>query len=135
MALRYLLDTNICVYAVSGRYPHVTRKLDDQGGGTIGMSVIVLGELMFGISKSLRREDALQRLQALQQIVAVNELPVDAAVHYGDIRAELERAETPIGNNDLWIGAHARASGLTLVTNNVREFSRIPGLRLANWVQ
>ena len=135
MALRYLLDTNICVYAVSGRYPQVTRKLDDQGGGTIGMSVIVLGELMFGISKSLRREDALQRLQALQQIVAVNELPVDAAVHYGDIRAELERAGTPICNNDLWIGAHARASGFTLVTNNVREFSRIPGLRLANWVQ
>jgi tRNA(fMet)-specific endonuclease VapC len=123
------------VYAVSGRYPQVTRKLDDQGGGTIGMSVIVLGELMFGISNSLRREDALQRLQALQQIVAVNELPIDAAVHYGDIRAELERAGTPIGNNDLWIGAHARASGLTLVTDNVREFSRIPGLRLANWVQ
>jgi tRNA(fMet)-specific endonuclease VapC len=135
MALRYLLDTNICVYAVSGRYPQVTRTLDDQGIGTVGMSVIVLGELMFGISKSLRREDALQRLQALQQLVAVNELPVDAAVHYGDIRGELERAGTPIGNNDLWIGAHARASGLTLVTNNVREFSRVTGLRLANWVQ
>lgn len=135
MALRYLLDTNICVYAVSGRFPLVTRQLDRQLAGTVGISVIVLGELMFGISKSLRREDALRRLEALQQVVAVIELPADAAAHYGDIRAHLERSGTPIGNNDLWIGAHARAVGLTLVTNNVREFSRVPGLGLENWAQ
>lgn len=134
MALRYLLDTNTCVYAVSGRFPVVTRQLDSRLAGTVGMSVIVMGELMFGISKSLRREDALRRLEALQQVVAVTELPADAAAHYGEIRAHLERAGTPIGNNDLWISAHARAAGLTLVTNNVREFSRVPGLELENWV-
>lgn len=134
MGLRHLLDTNICVYAVSGRYPSVTRMLDRQGIGKVGISVIVLGELMFGISKSQRRADAQLRLDALQQIAIAVELPVDAAAHYGDIRAHLERAGTPIGNNDLWIAAHARAAGLTLVSNNVREFARVPELKLENWV-
>jgi tRNA(fMet)-specific endonuclease VapC len=133
MAMRYLLDTNICVYAVSGRHPLVTRKLDRQGTGKVALSVIVLGELMFGISKSQRRADALLRLDALQQIAEVKELPVDAAAHYGEIRAQLERAGTPIGNNDLWIAAHARAAGLILVTNNEREFARVPELKLENW--
>jgi tRNA(fMet)-specific endonuclease VapC len=88
---------------------------------------------MFGISKSQRRADALLRLDALQQIAEVKELPVDAAAHYGEIRAQLERAGTPIGNNDLWIAAHARAAGLILVTNNEREFARVPELKLENW--
>ena len=133
--LRYLLDTNICVYAVSGRHPQVTHRLDRQNIGSVGMSVIVLGELMFGINKSSRREDALLRLEALEQIVGVTALPPEAAAHYGDIRAELERAGTPIGNNDLWIAAHARAVDLVLVTNNVREFSRVSGLALQNWTE
>ncbi len=133
MSLRYLLDTNMCVYAVSGRHPLVTRKLDRQGTGKVCISVIVLGELLFGISKSQRRDDALLRLEALQQIADAMELPVDAAAHYGDIRAHLERAGTPIGNNDLWIAAHARAADLILVTNNAREFARVPDLKLENW--
>lgn len=132
-ALRFLLDTNICVYALSGRYPQVVRKLDDLGGGTSGLSVIVLGELMYGLSKSQRPADALQRLDALRQVVTVLDLPRETAAHCGEIRAHLARLGTPIGNNDLWIAAHARAAGLTLVTNNEREFARVPGLALENW--
>ena len=135
MALRYLLDTNICIYAVSGRHPKIAQRLDRLSAGRVGIPVIVLGELLFGIAKSARVEDARRRLDALLQVAWVQALPDEAAGHYGDIRSELERAGTPIGGNDLWIAAHARAAGAILVSNNIREFSRVPGLKLENWVE
>jgi tRNA(fMet)-specific endonuclease VapC len=135
MAARYLLDTNICIYALSSRYPAVTKRMDRLAPGEARLSVIVLGELLYGVAKSAKGADARLRLQALQQIVPVQPLPDDIAGHYGDIRAGLERMGTPIGNNDLWIAAHARAAGLTLVTNNEREFGRVAGLKLANWAK
>lgn len=134
MTLRYLLDTNICIYALSGRYPQVQRQIDRRAPGQIAMSVVVYGELQFGIAKSVRREDAQLRLDAFIQIVPVLPLPVEAAEHYGDVRARLAKSGAPIGGNDLWIAAHARALNTTLVTNNIREFERVPGLRVANWV-
>lgn len=135
MSLRYLLDTNICIYALSGRYPQVQQRVDRQASGRIAISVIVYGELQFGIAKSSRREDALLRLDTFTQIVAVLPLPVEAAEHYGEIRALLAARGTPIGGNDLWIASHARAANVTLVTNNISEFERVPGLRLANWAE
>lgn len=134
MAARYMLDTNICVYALSGRHPQLQRHIDRLQPGRTGISVVVYGELHFGIAKSARREDAQSRLAALIQVVPVWPLPVEAAEHYGEIRTELARRGTPIGANDLWIAAHARAANLTVVTNNIREFERVDGLKLENWV-
>jgi tRNA(fMet)-specific endonuclease VapC len=134
-APRYLLDTNIIVYVLSGRYPVLRSRIDRLAPGQAVTSVVVCGELHYGIAKSSRREDALQRLGALLELVPELSLPPTTAEHYGDIRAELSARGTPIGANDLWIAAHARAARLTLVTNNVREFERVHGLKLENWTE
>lgn len=133
-AMRWLLDTNMCIYAMSGRHVDLAKRLDALDAGQAGISVVVLGELQFGIAKSSRPEDSQNRLQALLQVAPAVPLPVDAGEHYGGIRAALQHAGMPIGNNDLWIAAHARASRLCLVTNNLREFQGVPGLALDNWI-
>lgn len=135
MALRYLLDTNICIYIKRERPATVRAHMARRRPGSLGMSVVTWGELQFGANKSQQAGAAHANLAALAQIIAVLPLSEDAAGHYGDIRAVLERQGTPIGNNDLWIAAHARAEGVTLVTNNMREFSRVPGLKLVNWAE
>lgn len=132
---RYLLDTNILIYVLSGRYPQLRSHVDRLAPGRAATSVVVCGELHYGIARSARREDALLRLGALLELVPELPLPSNAAEHYGDIRAELATRGTPTGANDLWIAAHARAAGLTLVTNNVREFERVNGLKLENWTK
>ena len=132
---RYLLDTDILIYVLSGRYPALRAHIDGFAPGRAATSVVVCGELHYGIAKSMRRADALQRLSALLELIPELPLPADAAEHYGDIRAELSARGTPIGANDLWIAAHARAARLTLVTNNVREFERVKGLKLENWAE
>jgi tRNA(fMet)-specific endonuclease VapC len=134
-APRYLLDTNMVIYVLSGRYPALRSHIDRLAPGRVVTSVVVCGELHYGIAKSSRREDALQRLGALLELVPELPLPPDTAEHYGDIRAELSARGTPIGANDLWIAAHARAARLTLVTHNVREFERVNGLKLENWTE
>lgn len=132
-AARYLLDTNILIYVLSGRDPALRARIDRLAPGRAATSVVVYGELHFGIAKSARREDALQRLDALLEVIPALPLPLAAGEHYGDIRAALFARGTPIGANDLWIAAHARVAGLTLVTNNTREFERVEDLRLENW--
>lgn len=134
MAGHYLLDTNICIYVLSGRYPELADRVDSLGKSAVHTSVIVLGELAYGIAKSKRKRDAQSRLDSLLIGVSIDELPASAGEHYGDIRATLEAAGKPIDANDLWIAAHARADGLTLVTNNTREFRRVKGLKVENWV-
>jgi tRNA(fMet)-specific endonuclease VapC len=134
-APRYLLDTNILIHVLSGRYPALRSHIDRLAPGRAATSVVVCGELHYGIAQSARHEDALQRLRALLELVPELPLPPNAAEHYGDIRAGLSARGTPIGANDLWIAAHARAARLTLVTNNVREFERVDGLKLENWTQ
>jgi len=125
---RYLLDTNIVIYLAKGRLGSVRERLAQHASDDIAISVITLGELRFGAEKSQAREQALsQRMQVL-------ELPESASTHYGQIRAELQRKGKIIGNNDLWLAAHARAEGLILVTNNEREFARVPELVVENWV-
>ncbi len=131
---RYLLDTNICIYIARQRPVEVLARFEQAAPGELAMSVITYGELLYGAEKSRSRSQALEVLEALAQAIPV--LPMDETVsrHYGEIRAALEQAGTPIGNNDLWIAAHARDQQLTLISNNLREFERVPGLKAENWV-
>jgi tRNA(fMet)-specific endonuclease VapC len=101
--------------------------------GEAVLSVITFGELVYGAGKSAQRGATLELLRELAQVLPVQGLPETAAESYGTIRAELERKGEMIGNNDLWIAAHAKAAGLVLVTNNEREFRRVRGLRVQNW--
>jgi tRNA(fMet)-specific endonuclease VapC len=98
------------------------------------MSVIAHGELLYGAERSQERERSLKAVSELASLLPVLSLPEEASTEYGRIRAELERRGAGIGNNDLWIAAHAKAAGLILVTNNEKEFRRIAGLRVENWV-
>ncbi len=133
MTLRYLLDTDTCIYIAKRHPPAVRARLARLKPGQVGMSVITFGELLFGAEKSASKTKALLVLQQLQQLVPIVDLDAETAQRYGEIRALLERAGTPIGSNDLWIAAQAIAKDLILVTNNVREFKRIKGLKTENW--
>jgi tRNA(fMet)-specific endonuclease VapC len=97
--------------------------------------VITFGELLYGAERSQQRTQALESLARLVSLLSVLPLPEEAAAVYGEIRAALEAHGEMIGGNDLWIAAHAKSAGLTLVTNNEREFKRIPGLKLQNWTR
>jgi tRNA(fMet)-specific endonuclease VapC len=134
MSPRYLLDTNICIHIRQRRPPSVLARFNKLQPGEAALSVITFGELLYGAEKSQRRADALQLLAELATLIPVLPLPLEAAHLYGTIRASLETRGEVIGNNDLWIAAHAKAEGLTLVTNNEREFKRIAGLKVQNWV-
>ncbi len=134
MRLRYLLDTNICIYIARQRPPAVAERFARLDNGSVGMSLITYGELRFGAEKSIRRQEALTSLTQLSELIPVLEANATVGERYGALRAHLERLGTPIGNNDLWIAAHALALDVTLVTHNSREFERVPGLKLENWV-
>ena len=133
MEPRYLLDTNICIYIRQKRPEEVLRRFRKLRPGEAALSVITYGELLYRAVKSKQRATALARLQELVQLLPALSLPEDAAEAYGAIRADLESKGEMIGNNDLWIAAHARAMGLILVTNNEREFRRVGGLKAQNW--
>lgn len=131
--MRYLLDTNICSYVIKNHPQDVKIHFEQAGVGNICTSSIVLAELYYGAARYpkglvIRREidDFVSRLKVL---------PWDekAADHYGLIRASLEKSGTPIGAMDMLIAAHAHSCNVTLVTNNQREFVRIPDLKIANW--
>ena len=133
MEPRYLLDTNICIYIRQRRPEEVLRRFHKLRPGEAALSVITYGELLYGAAKSSQRAEALERLRELVLFLPALALPASAAETYGTIRAGLEQKGERIGNNDLWIAAHALASGFTLVTNNEKEFRRVPGLRIQNW--
>ena len=133
--MRYLLDTDICVFLARRKAPGVLARFRDLRPGDVGMSVITHLEMVHGAWKSLRREENLGRIEELESLIPVLPLDASAGLHYGQVRAELERKGSPIGAYDLLIAAHALSLGLTLVTNNVREFRRIPQLRVENWVE
>ncbi len=133
MQPRYLLDTNICIYIRQSRPEQVLRRFRKLRPGEAALSVITYGELLFGAAKSTQRTAALERLRELVELLPALPLPENAAESYGIIRAELEAKGETIGNNDLWIAAHAMASSLTLVTNNEKEFRRVRGLKIQNW--
>jgi tRNA(fMet)-specific endonuclease VapC len=133
MSVRYLLDTNICIYIAKRRPPEVAIRFERLQPGDVGMSMITYGELLFGAERSQHPQAVRERLQRFIELVPVLSLPDQSPRHYARIRSELERAGTPIGANDLWIAAHALASGLILVSNNLREFGRVTGLATENW--
>lgn len=133
MPARYLLDTNICIYIRQKRPSAVLARFEHMQVGEAVISVITFGELFCGARKSQHREVALEKLSALSKVLPVENLPENCAEAYGTIRADLEKRGATIGNNDLWIAAHALARGLTLITNNEREFRRIHGLKIENW--
>lgn len=133
MDARYLLDTDICIYVRQQR-PQVVQHFRKLRDGEAVLSVITYGELMYGAAKSGHRTAALSKMRELMLFLPVMPLPETAGELYGTVRAELEAKGEMIGNNDLWIAAHALAADLTLVTNNQKEFRRIRGLKLLNWV-
>jgi tRNA(fMet)-specific endonuclease VapC len=130
----YLLDTNILIATLKG-LGKIRRRLESEQLGAIRLSAIVLGELEFGAEKSAYGERNRARLAALAQRLPLVGIDHNTTRHYGKIRALLERQGTPIGANDTWIAAQALAIDATLVTDNEREFVRVPGLSLENWLR
>jgi tRNA(fMet)-specific endonuclease VapC len=135
MEPRYLLDTNICIYIRQKRPEEVLRRFRKLRPGEAVLSVITYGELLYGAAKSEQRVRAIEQLHELVRVLPALSLPEAAADAYGTIRAELELNGEMIGNNDLWIAAHALAAGLILVTNNKKEFRRVRRLKVQNWTE
>ena len=132
--MKYMLNTNICIYAIKKKPESVLKRLRSELDSGICISSVTLAELRFGVEKSLYPE---RNTVALSQfLVPLNVLPFDdtAAVEYGRICAFLQRKGTPIGTMDMLIAAHAKTVGIPLVTNNTKEFERVPDLLLENWV-
>jgi tRNA(fMet)-specific endonuclease VapC len=131
--VKFLLDTNICIYLINARPAHVLTRFRGEVIGDIGISAITAAELAYGVARSgsARNRAALEKFLVPLEIVAFD---ADAWRRYGDIRADLERRGQPIGSLDTLIAAHAMALDTTLVTNDMMEFSRVPGLRVENWV-
>jgi len=134
MTTRYLLDTNICIYIAKYNPPSVRERFTQYAANELAMSVITLGELCFGAEKSQARERAMAVIDELSNLMNIEALTDDVIGHYGEIRAALQKSNQMIGNNDLWLAAHARANDWILVTNNEKEFLRVGGLRVENWV-
>ncbi|MBS1248946.1 MAG: tRNA(fMet)-specific endonuclease VapC [Chloroflexi bacterium] len=132
--MKFLLDTNICIYIIKQRPPQVLDKFKEYVPGKIGVSSITVAELEYGVQKSQRQEQNQQALNNFLAPLVVCAFDRPAAMVYGEIRSELESLGTPIGSLDTLIAAHALNLGITLVTNNVREFERVSGLKTANWV-
>lgn len=131
--LKYLLDTNIVIYVIKRR-PLQVLTLFNQHAGRMAMSTITLAELYHGAEKSQMVAQNLQVIEDFASRLEVLPYSHHAAQHYGAIRSALEKNGQPIGINDLHIAAHARSQGLVMVTNNHREFARVPGLLVENWV-
>lgn len=134
MSRLYLLDTNIVSDLVRNPFGMIRQHVDRVGSGNVFTSVIVAAELHFGIAKKASQKLRGRVLDAFE-FVPVWPLPIVVAEHYGSLRADLELRGLPIGANDMWIAAHALAEDAVLVSNNIREFSRINGLKVENWMQ
>lgn len=131
--MKLMLDTNICIFIIKQQPVHVLKRFLEYQAGDIGISSITLSELRYGVAKSLHVDKNTKALDEF--IIPLEVLPYDeeAALTYGVIRSHLEKAGTPIGSMDMLIAAHAVSLGATLVTNNTREFIRIPELTIIDW--
>lgn len=134
MPPRFLLDTNICIYRINKRPAAVFERFASLRMGEVAVSSITGAELSLGVSTSgsTRNRDALEKFLAPLEILPFDEPAMRA---YGPLRTTLERSGTPIGALDLLIAAHALSAGCILVSNNLREFNRVPGLRSVNWAE
>lgn len=133
METRFLLDTNICIYIRQKRTHELVRRFEKLQTGEAAISVVTYAELLYGAEKSAHPSAALERLRALVQVIPALPMPETAGLHYGKIRFDLESRGEVIGNNDLWIAAHALVAPLILVTNKDKEFRRVRGLKTQNW--
>ena len=132
--MKYMLDTNICIYLIKQQPREVIEKFKETIPGEIAISCVTVAEMMYGIGKSQHKERNKSALESFLAPLEMVDFDFKAAQHYGVIRAHLEKMGTPIGAYDLMIAAHALSLGLILVTNNEREFQRIPDLIVENWV-
>ena len=133
--LRFMLDTDTCSYIMKRSHECVLDRLQSTLVGEVCISVITRAELQYGVEVSRKRVHDGAALAAFLPYVEVLDLTSDAAAHYADIRADLKKRGAMIGGNDLFIAAHARALGLTLVTNNTAEFGRVHDLSIENWTE
>ena len=131
--MKLLLDTNICIYIIKQQPAAVLKRFLEYQVGDIGISFITLSELRHGVAKSTHREKNAKALDEFIIPLEVLSYDESAARAYGDIRATLEKAGTPIGSMDMLIAAHAVSLGIPLVTNNTREFLRVPSLKIIDW--
>ena len=131
--IKYLLDTNIVIYVMKKR-PIEVMSIFNENANRMAISSITFSELQYGAEKSARVPENLNAIEEFTSLIDILPYTAKASMHYGNIRASLERLGQTIGVNDLHIAAHARSDGLVLVTNNMGEFSRVPGLLLENWV-
>lgn len=132
--MRYMLDTNICIYAIKHKPPQVFQKLHEHDPEEVCISSVTYAELVHGVEKSQSIEKNRLALSLLLSNIEILDFDARAAEEYGKIRATLERTGNPIGPLDMMIAGHAKALGYTVVTNNFGEFQRIKDLSLANWV-
>ncbi|MBT0886097.1 MULTISPECIES: tRNA(fMet)-specific endonuclease VapC [Acinetobacter] len=131
--LKYMLDTNIVIYTMKQRPIEVKEKFNAVST-QLCISSISVAELIFGAENSQTPEKNLKIIENFLSRLQILDYGVDAAIQYGNIKAHLKKIGTPIGENDLHIAAHARSKGLILVTNNTKEFERVPALQIENWV-
>jgi tRNA(fMet)-specific endonuclease VapC len=131
--VKILLDTDICIYAINHKRPGILSRVRDYRIGEVGISSITYAELRFGVENSAKVEENLDRLERFLLPLEIVPFDAEAGRHYGRLRSELKRRGCPIGSNDLLIAAHALALGAALVTNNIREFARVSGLRVEKW--
>ena len=132
--MKYMLDTNMCIYIIKKHPENVLKKFKTFNVGDIYISSITLAELMYGVHKSHHQQKNKTALAEFTSPLEIMPFDGDAAKHYGEIRAYLEKNGTPIGSLDMMIAAHAQCLNLILVTNNKKEFSRIPHLKIEDWV-
>ncbi len=132
--MRYMLDTNICIYVIKHKPETVFQKLQNTNPEDVCISSVTYAELVHGVEKSAAVEKNRLALSMLLANMEILDFDVDAADCYGKIRAVLEKKGTPIGPLDMMIAAHAQSLGYTVVTNNVKELSRVSALRIENWV-
>ena len=131
--MKYMLDTNICIYLIKQKPPQVLEHFQEHVFGDIGVSVITVAELQYGVKKSQQIKKNNEALEQFLLPLVISEFDYHAATQYANIRAELESKGMPIGALDTLIAAHALSLGVTLVTNNTKELSRVPGIVIANW--
>ncbi len=129
----YMLDTNICIFLIKRRSDDFIHRMQVLRTGEIGVSVVTVAELQYGVSKSEHRERNQAALAAFLLPLDIADLSFDVSVTYGQIRAELERDEQPIGPLDTMIAAHALSLDVPLITNKTRQFERVKGLRVEDW--
>jgi len=133
--MKYLLDTNICIYIIKNQYTEIVHRIESVGVDNIGVSSITVAEMEFGIAKSSNPKQAESKLYEFLVPFEIYDFNASSARHYGRIRAELTKNGTPIGPMDMLIASIAMANDMTIVTNNVKEFERIGELQIENWIK